>query len=222
MFDDEGRPEISDTRWAGGDYLPGFVKGSGDYFTRSDVIAKIEVEAEATLLWMQEGTQSYSGSGDLRYEPWWPDLPVTNSIIFKCGRERMLLDRAYEHGILNFLRRLEACGVIQKLNDRIIDLVVESMTPVVLNQLAMKCHAEGVPDGVSLKELSKLFGNGKNTKPAKVRDRFLGDLAAVGLFKAREAEGWDIAIGPVGDAFFSKVYAPITNEIDIKYAEPKK
>ena len=91
------------------------------------------------------------------------------------------------------------------------------MTAVVVNQLAGNYFAPKAPDGVSLAKLSELFGNGKNTKPAKIRDRLLGGLAAIGIFKGRENQGYDISIGVVGEIFFSMVYAPIINGTSINF-----
>lgn len=221
MFEETGRPQIDGTRWEGQENVPDYVNGSRNYFSRPEVKDKIEILAECTLAWMRENKQSYSPTGDLIYEAWWPVPSVTDCKILKLAGEKLLADRAFEHGILHFLRGLEEEGVIGKLNKRIIGLVVTAMTPIVLNQLVIYRFHDRMPNGVSLRTLSALFGNGQNTKPAKIRDRLLGDLAGIGLFEARENEGWDISIGPVGELFFKLVYTPIMNEVSIEYKEPE-
>lgn len=219
MFQDTGRPIIGDDRYEGEDNVTEVLSGSRSYFDRKDVRESIYQQAEETLGWMQTNKQSYSACGDLKFEPWWPAPQETSCIMMKAAREKVLLDRAYEHGILHFLRGLETREVIDPLNDRIIGLVTDAMTPVVLNQLAMYRFSPAAPDGVTLSALSKLFGCGENTKPTKVRDRLLGDLSLIGLFKARENKGYDISIGTVGEIFFSSVYAPILNETSVNFKE---
>jgi hypothetical protein len=216
-----GFPTIGHERSKGKEAIQFEIHRARRYFSRAEVVAAAEKQAQTTLLWMRKNTQSYTEKGNLcKDESWWPVPEKTSCRVLKATRKRVLLDRAYEHGILHFLRGLEESKTIDTLVDRIIDTVVGAMTPVVLNQLVAKRYSpEEKNDGVSLSKLSMLFGNGQNTSPAKVRDKYLGDLSLIGLFSSRENDGYDISVGLVGRVFFVDVFALIVDEMDLNYEE---
>jgi hypothetical protein len=92
------------------------------------------------------------------------------------------------------------------------------MTPVVINELA------GYPlvkdsSSVPLTKLRELFGNGKKTKLAHIRDGRLMPLATeLGLLEGEKMkDGYKIKIGYLGWVFYEKVYTPIVDETDVAF-----
>lgn len=192
------------------------------HFAKTEVINSVNKQAQTTLSWMRENEQSYSAEGNLcENKPWWPVPDKTSCGVLKVTRKRVLLDRAYEHGILHFLRGLEKSKTLckQPLVDRVLNTVLGAMTPVVLNELVTRRYSKKMSEGVSLSELSVLFGNGQTTSPAKVRDKYLEDLSSIGLFSSRENQGYAISVGLTGEIFYTKIFAPIVDTTDINYAE---
>lgn len=181
----------------------------------------IDEQMEETLRWMQENKQSYGPDGTLdQMNPWWtvPSRPTTEleKIVLSETRNRVLRDRAYEHGILHALHGLSEKGEIAPLDKKTIDVIVnDAMTPGVINQLLARKVREKTLDGVKLCELSKLYGHGKDTKPARIRDRVVKPLHPVGILSVRFAGEYDISIGPVAEAFMLNVYLKVVNDTDI-------
>lgn len=187
------------------------------YFSRKDVIEAGHLQAQATLEWLATNDQSYSAKGDLEEKPWWPVPQPTSSVILKVTRQRTLYDRAYGHGIYHFLYGLGRTGWIERINSDQADIVVEAATPVVLKELVAHRHSPDSDNGVSLTKLSQLYGNGVKTPPKKIRDRCLGIMVMAGLYQAREFQGYDISVGEYGDIFYTKVFVPIVEKMDINY-----
>lgn len=219
----EDRPAIYDVKRTGQQDVQWEIAKARRYFAKAEVTEALKLQAQKTLDWMRDNKQSYEASGSLKQsEPWWPAPPETGSKVLQLCRQRVLQDRAYEHGMLHYLRGLEHDGIIDRLNDRVIDMVVSAMTPVVLGQLVIRRHSPHLLDSSTLAELSQLFGNGKGTKPTKIRDKYLGDLAALGLVNGRENQGYAISVGPVADIFYTDVLTVIIEYMDVRYAANKQ
>lgn len=188
-----------------------------EYFSSPGILAAIDAQAKATLCWMRANTESYDTLGNpVRRAPWWPQPSSghTECPVLLETRRRLLRDRAYEHGILHMLDGLVQRGVIDDLDLKSIDIIINATTPAVLNQMVAHRYTDG-PDGVSLAGLRDLFGNGKGTSPTKLRDRIVTRLCPIGILNARYADGYMIELGPVAEAFFARVYTVIVNETDV-------
>lgn len=223
MFDEAtGRPQIDEKRWEGEEYVSSYVNGSRSYFDNPEIIEKIDQQSLDTLAWMRLNEESYTKTGDLRYEPWWHGAAPTDQRILKHAGDNVLRNRVYGHGMMHFLRELEKRRVIDGLNKRIVGLIYDPITPDVLDQLVIHLFHEKMQDGITLRHLNELLGYGENTKTAKGRDRYLGDLAGLGLVRGRANAGWDIELGAVAKVFYSQINSVILDEFAITYQEPKK
>jgi len=175
-----------------------------------------------TLAWMKLNNRSFSADGTERREPWWPHPVVTDNVALKVRRQRLLLDRAYEHGILHFMFGLQEKGMVPRLGDKQIDLLTTAMTPVVINELA-GFPLIGDNSFIPLDRLRALFGNGKNTKPAYIRDCRLAPLADLGILEGERCkDGYRIKIGYLGLVFYRDVYVQIVEETDIMFRRTGK
>ena len=184
---------------------------ASDYFAAPAFLATLEVQVTETLSWMRWNKQSYSEKGELRENtPWWPAPPHTTSNILIRTRCDVLRHRAYEHGILHLVHGLVSKEALKPLTNKAIDELIDAMTSVVLRELVAKKYGAGNAP-VSLSDLSKLFGNGDSTRPAKIRSR-LARLSVLELVTGRENMGYAIRVGPVGDAFYTQIYTPIVME----------
>ena len=186
-------------------------------FNSDDARTAADAQAVETLNWMRRNNRSFSPDGTERREPWWPHPPETDNVALKVRRGRNLFDRAYEHGILHFMFGLEEKGIVPELGDKEVDLLVTAMTPVVINELA-GFPLSGNNSYIPLDQLRALFGNGKNTKPAYIRDRRLAPLADLGILEGEQLKNrYEIKIGYLGLVFYRDVYVPIVEETDIMF-----
>lgn len=191
------------------------------YFSDPAVSKQVDDKIDAVYAWLLSNKQSYTPLGDLREKkPWWPtpaaididDLQLAEALLET--RRRILRDKVFGYGLMRLLRGLEDEEVIGELTDATLDVVNGAMTQVIVSQLVSKKIAPKHCGTVSLNKLSELYGNGVNTKPTKIRNRLLARLCPVGLINARFNMGYEISIGPVAYAFYTKVFVPLVNEME--------
>jgi len=189
-----------------------------DWFNSDFVKQAAQQQAIETLAWLRRNDRSFTAAGEERREPWWPQPKTTDHVGLKVRRLKHLLDRAYEHGIQHFMFGLKEKGAVEaRLGSRHINLLVSAMTPVVINELA-GYPLIGDNSYIRLAKLRDLFGNGKRTKPARIRDSRLIPLAGLGLLEgAPVKDGYNVRIGHLGLVFFKDVYAPIVDETDVAF-----
>ena len=193
------------------------LKRAKDWYNSDRVKAAADQQAIETLAWMRRNDRSFLAEGAEVREPWWPEPKTTNIVALKVRRQRQVLDRAYEHGILHFMLGLAEKDAVPRLGDQEIDLLLKAMTPVVINHLA-GYPLIGDKLFIALTKLRELFGNGKKTKAAHIRDRRLIPLARLGLLEGDESkDGYKIRIGYLGFVFCKEVFAPIVDETDVAF-----
>jgi hypothetical protein len=199
------------------------LKTAKQHFNCESSKAAIDQQADETLAWMRRNDRSFSADGHERREGWFVPPGGTDDITLKVRRQRLLLDRAYEHGILHFMFGLVEKGIVPRLDSKQIDLLVDAMTPVVINELAGFPLIGKENEFFPLSKIRDLFGNGKNTKPAYIRDRRLIPLAKLGILEGTERkDGYQIKIGYIGLVFFRDVYARIVAETDVGFCGSSK
>jgi hypothetical protein len=117
---------------------------------------------------------------------------------------------------------LQEKKIVPRLGNKQINLLLMAMTPVVINEL-VGFSLIGDNSFIPLNRLRDLFGNGKNTKPAHIRDRRLVPLADLGILEGDPCtDGYKIKIGYLGLVFYRDVFAPIVEETDIMFQRSGK
>jgi hypothetical protein len=193
------------------------IKEYKEWYGDKEILEKIEYASQETMRWLQQNRQSYDDSYSLKMrQPWWPEglVPTDDPVLLEI-RSAMLRFRIYEHGILKMINTLIDEDVMEEVSDTMLDTVVDAATTTVITQLVGFKHS---PDKSqrnrteSLSELKKLFGFAETTKSNRLRNKFLVQLTGMGILTARYDQGYAISIGPVGHAFYQKVYVPIITE----------
>ncbi|TPK52897.1 MULTISPECIES: hypothetical protein [unclassified Mesorhizobium] len=201
----------------------------------------IESSADRALRQLQCNTRPDSDEPDKNVQLWPTHISETDDPALLETRRVLLRSRVYDYGTEIFLRNLARLGSIESTT---VDLLgagnskrVESpwIHEVLLAQsyfgfnqmLAFSRMQEVMPQQyrelrnektTHLGEIAKLFGIEGTNRHLQFRLSKLVRFASVGFLTATPAQkGHDtmIELGPVGRAFFTKVYVPIINHMPI-------
>lgn len=186
------------------------------HFADEAVQESIDKQVEVTLDWLLSRRGSYDHLGSLREnDPWWPALPYTDNVVIAATRLVGMHSAAFEHGLLHFMRGLESQrALLRALTKKDIEELVDASLPSLLREAVVWHHGIKPGHSVSLKKLAELLNFSRNTKITKARPR-LDRLAELGLLTGRHRGEYAISLGPVGDAFYAKVFAPVIAAIDV-------
>lgn len=194
--------------------------------------------AEATRLWLQNNTQSFTADGNRQPKPWWPAPLVgkeevveekderererKRAIFLRLLQERDMLvrERCFEHGLSDLLHRLYEDT---KLDDddwhrKVTKIATNAELLIVLRELyrlRLGANIVGGLERVSLNEVADLMKYAPRIGTDKVYTKIVR-LAEWGLVEAKRTQTsgilWGISIGPVGWSFFETVFYPTVDE----------
>lgn len=147
------------------------------------------------------------------------------------ARSVLLRQRAYDLGMLYFLRALVSAGRIEISRDELVDEILLPSTYFGLNQLlAFSRLKELDPESygklssnareknsVSLNAVAELFGITSKHRSILFRKKLVR-FGSIGMVTGSEGQGdgLDIELGPAGVAFFVDVYVPIINHLPLQ------
>lgn len=187
------------------------------HFAQSDVRIAIGEQVPLTLKWLRSREDSYNHMGGLQENiPWWPTVSFNDDPVILVTRQTALNSKAFEHGLLHFMRGLErrSGALLHPLAKKYIAALVDPALPSLLREAVVWHHGIKPSTCVNLKKLAELLNFSPNTKVTKARPS-LDLLCDLGLLNGRHRGEYSISLGPVGDAFYTKVFVPIVSEINI-------
>ncbi|MDX8499127.1 hypothetical protein RFM99_11935 [Mesorhizobium sp. VK4C] len=209
-----------------------------------DTVDAFRSTAEKTLSWLKKNQvpdawlkpdRSYSKLPDPDASSnlirWWPTPKKFDDAAMAEARRVLLRQRAYDLGMLYFLRALASAGRIEISRDELVDEILMPSTYFGLNQLLAFSRLKALDpesygnlssnvrekNGVSLNAVAELFGITSKHRAILFRKKLvrLGSLGIVSGSK-RLDDGLDVELGPSGVAFFAGVYVPIINHMPLQ------
>lgn len=186
------------------------------HYEQSWVKTVIDDQILLTLNWLRSREGSYDHMGGLHENvPWWPAVSFTEDPIILVTRLTALPSSAFEHGLLHFMKGLERRkALLFPLGRTHIAELVRPALPSLIREAVVWHHGIKPSTCVSLKKLAELLNFSPNTKITKARPR-LDRLCDLGLLNGRHRGEYSVSLGPVGDAFYTKVFVPIVSEVNV-------
>ncbi len=241
MFLDPAENLSSPTRQEA-DELAERVREWGDH---ADTLNALHLSAAKTLAWLKDNRVPEQWlRPDRRYSKlsdpdevatdasvqWWPTPLRHEDAAIKEARNVLLRQRAYDLGLLYFLRALASAGRIEISNDDLVDEVLLPSSYFGFNQLLAFARLKAIDRSsydelcqnprksrISAAAVAELFGITSEHRSILFRKKLVrfGSLGLVSTSKGH-GDGLAIELGPTGATFFVEVYVPIINHMPLQ------
>ena len=161
---------------------------------------------------------------------WWPSPLDYNDACMKEARAVQLRQRAYDLGLLYFLKDLALSGLIKIAWDDIVDEVLLPSTYFGFNQLLAfsrlkvldrsqydELDRDARKNVFSSSAVAELFGITSEHRATLFRKKFVR-LGSMGLLAGLPARGdaFPIELGPSGETLLVDVFVPIINHMSLQ------